>query len=361
MKRVGYLYNDVFSIENIYQAMIEYNRNREARNKIEPCYLYAAKLADRMKEDFAAVIGTPRRKVINECGKKRELEIPSYDSCIAQIAIWNIAGKYIEKRIHMQSFSSRKGMGGHLAAQKCSRFVAQHIEDDARYHLYFDIRKYYQHIRKDLVMESLRRIFKDEQLLELFRIVVYSTPVGLPIGYPFSHALANLYLTPLYYLIYEQGKKQYRATKIYVYMDNWTIFARYKKPLHQIRDVINKWLAEHGCEMKDDWQIAPTKKRGVKICGFIIGYKTTRLYRGIWHRLMRNVDRFRKNYWEKDYLSLMSRLGWLKAIHRENSPVFGPERKHKWQLKTLRESMEKCSLLRSLMSTNTRSSNSSSN
>lgn len=56
------------------------------------------------------------------------------------------------------------------------------------------------------------------------------------------------------------------------------------------------------------------------------------VHRRIWHRIMRNVDKFRSDPEnEKLYRSLMSRLGWLKAINRECSKPFEEERGKLWK------------------------------
>lgn len=328
MKRIGYLYDKVMTYENVILAMEKYDENRPLFRRHGVDYRLAWDILGRMREDFAGIIGRPRIKFIYESGKQRRLQIPSYESCIAQIALWNVCGKYVERRIHAQSFSSRRGMGGHLAAKKCERFVHTNIDGKAKYHLYFDVRKFYQHIDKRIVMDRLATIFKDKKILEMFKAVVYSSDEGLPIGYPFSHALANFYLVPLYYLM----RSIRNVSKIFVYMDNWTVFSRFKSPLKKAREAAKNWLAKVGCEMKHDWQIAPTAKRGVKICGFVIGKGKTRVYRKIWHRIMRNADEYSKRRTDKLYRSLMSRLGWVKAINVEFSPVFCTEKGYVWKL-----------------------------
>lgn len=320
MKRIGGdLFEKVMTYENVVTAWAKFNLNRpmELRKAFDPNIAHS--ILGQMMSDFKGIIGTPRKKTIREGGKDRELEIPSFGASIAMLALWNVCGPYIERRIHDQSFSSRKGMGGHLAAKKCERFVHTHAEDDAKYCWYFDIRKFYRHIDKRIVMDRIRTVFKDKRIIELFEIVVYSTETGLPIGYPFSHALANFYLVPLYFLIMSVKG----ITKAFVYMDNWNAFARFKKPLHKAVALASRWLAGVGCEFKSDWQIFPTAKRGVKLCGFVIfGNRKTRLYRGIWNRIMRTFERYKVRPTEHLFLSLMSRLGWLMAIHQEYNPIF---------------------------------------
>lgn len=317
MKRIGYLYEKVVDYDNIVGAMYDYDAKRPVARRRGVDYRLAWEIKRQMEDDFASVIGRPSVKVIREYGKERRLQIPSYRSCIAQIALWRVCGRYIERRVHSQSFSSRTGMGGHLAAKKCAKFVHLNIDGKAKYHLYFDVRKFYQHIDPRVVMERLAAIFKDRKVLEMFRAVVYSSDEGLPIGYPFSHALANLYLVPLYFAI----RSIKFVSKAYVYMDNWIVFSRYKKPLHKAVRLAMEWLGGVGCRVKGDWQIAPTAVRPVKMCGFVIGAGQTRLYRGNWTRTLRDFRRACRGAADA-LISMASRRGWLRFINREYSPCF---------------------------------------
>ena len=332
MKRVGYLYDKVMSYNNVIQAMEKFNRTRPPHKRREINYKLAADFLKRMKEDYASVIGKPHIVNINSNGKQRQLQIPSYESAIAQIALWNICEPYIEKRIHNQSFASRKGYGGHKAARKCRKFVHQNINNKAKYHLYFDIKKFYQHVDRELVMKCLERIFKDEKLLELFRVIVYSAVEGLSIGYTFSQSLANLYLVPIYYKI----KEIKYISKIYVYMDNWTVFSRYKKPLHKAICIAKEELGKLNCTVKEDWQIAPTAVRPVKLCGFVISDKPTKLYKKTYRRILRNIDKIKEKPTAKLYRSLMSRYGWIKEVDKEYSEAFRINGKFIWQKKRRR-------------------------
>lgn len=327
MKRTGYLYEKVVAYENVVGAMRDYDSRRPVRLRKGVDYRLAWEIKRRMEADFREVIGKPRKKVIREYGKTRELQMPSYASCVAQLALWRVCEPFVEKRLHDQTFSSRKGYGGHLAARKCERFVHLNGDGDARYFLYFDIRKFYLHVDRRIVMARLATVFKDRRVLDMFRAVVDSSEAGLPIGYPFSHALANLYLVPLYFLL----KSMKGVSKVYVYMDNWTLFSRYKKPLHKAIGAAKRWLAGVGCSVKGDWQIAPTASRGVKICGFVVTHGRTRLYRGNWLRTRRDFRRAERGD-AAALLSMASRRGWLRAIAREFSDVFKTKKgKYLWQ------------------------------
>ena len=329
MKRYGFLYEKVMTPENIRAAYDAYNANRPSHLRHEYDEAEAAKILEAMKLDFKAVIGKARPKPFCDKGKWRELEIPgSFRSSIAQLALWNVCGPYVGRRIHDNSFSSRKGKGGHVCAKKVARFVRTNAGRDAKYCFYFDISKYYAHIDKRIVMDRLEKIFKDERILEMFRIIVYSTPTGLPIGYPFSHALANLYITPLYYLAHSVKG----VTAMFVYMDNHHVFARTKAALKRVKGLFVRWLAGVGCSIKNDWQIFPTAARAVKVCGLCVKAGCAPwLYMKLWHRTMRNFDRLTTHFRRDDYLGMMSRLGWLDLCNLRYCTIFKHEGGYIWR------------------------------
>lgn len=326
MKRVGHLAERVFTLENVRAAWDAYNANRPVKLRRDFDPVLAQKILDLAQTDFAKLIGRPRKKTIHEHGKTRELQIPSFRASIAMLMLWNVCGPHVDKRIHSQSFSSRKGMGGHLAAKKCARFMRTHRKD-AKYCLYFDIRKFYQHIDRRVLMDRLATIFKDRLILDMFKAVLDSADVGLPIGYPFSHSLANLFLTPLYFIL----RSVRGVTKIFVYMDNWTVFARFKKAAHAALGCAKAWLSGVGCAIKSDWQVFPTASRRVMICGFALSpTHPPRLYRGIWRRTLRDIARYAIRPTISLYRGIMSRKGWLMAVNKTYSPKVKIEGGYLW-------------------------------
>ena len=73
MKRVGYLYEKVVAYENVVGAMEDYDSRRPRRRRKGVDYRLAWEIKRRMETDFAGLIGTPRKKVIREYDKIREL------------------------------------------------------------------------------------------------------------------------------------------------------------------------------------------------------------------------------------------------------------------------------------------------
>lgn len=70
-------------------------------------------------------------------------------------------------------------------ARKCEKFIHLNGNGQAKYALYFDIKKFYKHVDHEIVMQRLATVFKDKRILSMFKDVVDSSEVGLPVGYPF--------------------------------------------------------------------------------------------------------------------------------------------------------------------------------
>ena len=327
MKRHSHLYDRIMTRENIYNAILKYNAGREPACRVEPSWNYADFLLHWMLRDFTGVIGRPSKHTIRESGKLRSLQVPSVNACIAMIAMWLVCGPLVEARIHCHSYSSRVGYGGYRAMREVAQFVCENEDGEADWGFFFDIAQCYAHIMPPIAMDRLRTVFKDGRVLWMFEVVLKSAWEGLPIGYPFSHAIANLVLAPLYAMMLSYKN----VSAGFVYMDNHIFFSHYKNTLRNLRPKVERWLEGIGCQVKHDWQIFRVADRGVDICGFKVFPDHIRLYKRIWHRIMRNFDTLQADWQTKDYLSLMSRKGWLMGAKKQYSPAFLIEGGYLWK------------------------------
>lgn len=316
--RVGHLWEKMGTLENVERAWMVYNRNR-------PCKLrrdFNQKRCRSIHEELCRVAeGEPsdlfskiRHRTIFEHGKERKLEIPTFDGFIAQQAVFNILAPLFDSRLHGRTYSSRPGWGMHKCAKAQMRLINTKPAL-AKYFLYFDIRKFYQHIRHDDVFNAVARIVKDEKVLRVVRAILEATPVGIPIGFTGSHHFANLLVVPLYYLI--RGVE--KVSDCYVYMDNFIVYGMTKRSLHIAQGEAEAYLAELGMEMKPDWQIAPLKARPVSTCGVKLQRgNMPKLYKKLNHRNFRNIDKFLADPTPHLARGLMSRYGWLVEVGREH-------------------------------------------
>lgn len=147
--------------------------------------------------------------------------------------------------------------------------VRKWLRDDkknTKYCLKMDVRKYYDSVPHDKLMNIVYRKIKDPRMISLIKKIVDTTEVGIPIGNYTSQWFANLFLEGLDHYIREKLK-----VKHYVrYIDDMVLFGNNKKELHKVRKLIEKYLKDElGLELKDNWQVFKTDSRGVDFLGFV--------------------------------------------------------------------------------------------
>lgn len=308
-RRIGFLMEKVLSGTNIADAA---NRVSEGgRHKHHPLSSDEIKSVEEALREggkkFKRVIGIPRERHINERGKERRLRVASRRSKMAQFAILQVLEPILDHRLHRHSFSSRKYYGGHLCALKQKRFINTHRRE-SEWCLEVDVRKCFDSINTDLVLNDIERVIKDYTLLDRVKTILDAAAPGLPIGFPGSHVFANWHLAGLYYAT--------RAVKgveaVFIYMDNAYVYGRSKAAMKRALSVSKDWLGARGLEVKDNWQYFRTSKRYVRACGMrIMRNKRPKLYTRIFRGTVRCINSFFERQTKRCARSLTARFGWL--------------------------------------------------
>ena len=143
--------------------------------------------------------------------------------------------------------------------------------------LKLDIRKYFDSIPHDRLMAMLARVFKDPDLLDLFRRIIDShesaSGCGLPIGSLMSQHFANLYLDPVDRLV----KERLRIPGYVRYMDDMVLWAENRRELVEALGSV-RILADDrlGLALKRPEGILNRSAHGVSFCGFRVfpGWRT---------------------------------------------------------------------------------------
>lgn len=336
MKRTRIDYKKIYDRNTVINAIYRYNRARKRYLRIPKLKIdhYADILIDLLKNQDKIDFSNYRKKIIgNKKGEKlRELLIPTKINLLLQSCFIEAFKKYIENKTPMCSYSSRKGMGAHKMFKVFYDFI--HTYKDKKtslYCLYFDISKYYNNIRHDVLKTRIKNNFKSEnhEFENFCYKLIDSVPgnVGLPIGNAVSHIFANFYISKLL----EEINQRPEILKTGVYMDNWNIISANKRKLHQFRRwLFEKLKTEYGLSINGDWQVYKiTNKRGVKTGGFIT-YRDchTEIYHDTFRKakacknecikaigLLKNNKPIDLDYLKSLAMSYLCRLGYFKAIH----------------------------------------------
>jgi retron-type reverse transcriptase len=197
------------------------------------------------------------------------------------------------------TFSCIKGRGIHGAAKAVK--IALKNNENTKYCLKLDIKKFYPSINHDILKSIIRRKFKDKDLLWLLDEIIDSTE-GVPIGNYTSQYFANLYLT-----YFDHWVKEVLKVKHYFrYADDIVIFSSDKKNLHlilsNIRDYLNFKLS---LTIKENYQIFLVSSRGVDFVGYVFYHTHTLLRKSIKKAFVRMLKKRRSRQ------SISSYHGWL--------------------------------------------------
>lgn len=319
MKRIGNLYEEICSIENLrlahqhakkgkgwYSEVIAVDNDLD--NKLR-------ELSEMMKNHFYKTSEYTIFKK-REGNKVREIcKLPYYPDRIAQWAIMLVIEKYLTKMLITDTYSAIKGRGIHSGLKKLEDCIVDDPEG-TMYCLKMDIHHYYASINHDILKDTYAKIFKDKDLLWILSEIIDSTEgdTGIPIGNYISQWSGNIYLSK-----FDHWIKEVKHIKYYFrYMDDMIILCRSKEELHELRKEIEEYLRTNlKLELKSNWQVFPTLIRGVDFLGYRVFHRFVLLRKTIANKFKSKMIDIKKKVDAgkpisfKDYCSANSYKGWL--------------------------------------------------
>lgn len=313
MKRTGNLWQEITSIENIKMAFIESVKqpSKRKRKDVKERISNLDKNAEWLKNNFHISGKYIHKTIVDQnSNKERQLEIPRYfPDQVIHHAITRVTLPYIMKKIPSECCCSIKGRGTLYASKLLRKAVKK---KGMKYYAQFDIKKYFPSIDQDILMAQLERIFKDENLLEAYREIIYSIPNGLSIGNYTSQSLSNLYLTPL-----DRFVKQKLRIEYYVrYADDFVLVSSNKRKLEKaIPQIVEFLKRELHLELHSPIIVRKIEDKPIDFCGYKHYKSHTALRKRNWKKtrrmLLRQVTKSRA-------LRLMSYLGYLVNSNSRN-------------------------------------------
>src|ERR1035437_7699652 len=118
MKRVGFLFEKAFTMENMHQAYIDASKNKQGKRS---CFQFSRRLGRNLERLYLALHNGSYRPqpyytfMVYE-PKPRQIFAPSFSDLVVQHAIYRIIYPIFNKTFIDQSFACRKGKGTHAAA-----------------------------------------------------------------------------------------------------------------------------------------------------------------------------------------------------------------------------------------------------
>lgn len=310
MKRHGYLFEQAFTRENLYEAYLDARRGKE---KKRACFHFSRRLArnlDRLYTNLQSGKYRPSPYFSFEVQehKKRRIYAPSFHDLVVQHAIYRVVCPIFVPTFIDQSYACQKGKGTHKAADYAQQSLRR--SPAGSYTLKLDIRKFFYRICRAILRKLIERKIKDTRFVDVMMMFTdYGEELGIPIGNLLSQLYALIVLNPLDHFI-----KRVLKVKFYCrYVDDFVLFGLSKEKCDEYFDVIVDYIRDELHLELSKWTLAPVK-RGINF----VGYRTWASRRFI---RKHSLFKFTKAIKAEKLESIVSILGHARRTHSLKSLI----------------------------------------
>lgn len=270
MRREGYIIEEVVEYSNMSDSFDQVLRGTKRKETRQGRWLLTHReeviqdLGDRIKAGTYTVKDYREREIC-ENGKIRRIQILTMKDRIAVHAVMAVVDKHLKKRFIRTTSASIKERGMHDLLAYIHRDMQEQPET-TRYCYKFDISKFYESIDQDMVMDSVKRVFKDRRLIGMLNGFVRMMPRGLSIGLRSSQGLGNLLLSiHLDHVL----KDKYGVRHFYRYCDDGVVLAASKRELWEVREIVHNQMESIGLKVKANERVFPVTE-GIDFLGYVI-------------------------------------------------------------------------------------------
>ncbi len=297
-KRIGNLYQSVFTKEALYQAYLIARKGK--RKKVE-CFEFELKIGAEINAlhhelESGSYQPRPLKKFEVFEPKKRTIHAPHFRDLVVQHAIYAVIYPIFDKSFIDQSFACRKGMGTHKASiftQNAMRQCSGEL-----YYAKLDVRKFFYSIDRDILRKQLERKIKDSRLIELMiKFAITEDDKGIPIGNLLSQIYSLIVLNDLDHF----AKRTLKIKRYVRYVDDFIAIGLTLEQAKEFKEKCEGFLAENlGLELSH-WTIAKIKN-GINF----VGYRT---WRSVKFVRRHSVAKFKKAVKQSQLASVISLIG----------------------------------------------------
>ncbi len=307
MKRVGHLFESVFSAESLYQAWLDASRGKRAKRACLEFSRHLASNLDALHQELHA--GTYRTQPYIEFEvyepKRRTIYAPAFRDLVVQHAIYRAVYPIFNAGFIDQSFACRTGMGTHAAANYAQ--AALRAAPAGTCTLKMDIRKFFYRIDRAILARLLAKKIKDRRLMAVMLLFAdHGQPLGIPIGNLLSQLYALVYLSPLDHFI----KRTLGAERYCRYVDDFVIFGWTAERCKQALARIERFLA---CELRLEFSRVTLQPvaRGINF----VGYRTWCSTRFIRKHSLRQFMRAARRGAQASVISILGHARHTASLH----------------------------------------------
>ena len=305
MKRTGFLLEQITNPENLRIAFWKASRMKVGKKEVITFQKKLEKNLTKLREQLLNVdldIGHYHYFTIYD-PKERIICAASFPERVLHHAIMNVCDPYFEKFQIYDSYATRKNKGTFATVDRAHNFTKRN-----EFFLKLDVRKYFDSIEHNVLINLLRSKFKDPKLLKIFEQIInsYSTSSnkGLPIGNLTSQYFANYYLAFADHFIKEDLQIKYYVR----YMDDMVLWSNHKSELKENLKKIKEYLTEQ-LDLTLKPQLLNYTSKGLPFLGYLLFPYNKRLN-------SRSKKRFIKK--SKLYENKLSKEEWSQEEYQKH-------------------------------------------
>ena len=324
MKRIGYIFDQIASVDNLRKAHFEAKMSHKP-NRRKAALRFESDLENNLLKLHDDLVSGrwhmhPYRNMIRiERGKVRNIFYSSsHEDSVVQHAIIRTLGRRIEKTFIRDTYASIPNRGTHDGLKRIRALLKKIPSNEMIYVGKYDIRKFYDSIDHDTLKACVNRKIKDSKAARLLCSIVDSHTKGIPIGNPVSPMFANLLLSDLDHA----AKEKFRLHGYFRYLDD-IVCVEYgddaKERLKEFQLYLHECVERLKLTIKPNEQIFPIERGGIDFLGYVISRTRIRLRKKTERRFRRAVTRFKRTPNEKNRATLSSYWGavkWLSQSRR---------------------------------------------
>lgn len=242
--------DEIFTYQNLYEAYKQCRKSKQHKGEVIRFEINLSTNISKLVEEISTKkykLGKYKIFLIYE-PKERIIEaLPFKDRVVIKCFCDTILKEKIENKLIYDNVACRKNKGTTFAIKRLEGFLRHEYYKKGNNEIYFlkcDIRKYFQSINHQILIELLEKIkFSDDEMWMIKKLIKEqpnNAEIGLPLGNQSSQWFALLYLNTIDRYI----KEKLRIKSYIRYMDDMILVHKDKEYLKQSLIEIEKICKE---------------------------------------------------------------------------------------------------------------------
>ena len=265
------IFEKIISLENLFLAWQEFSKGKIKKKDV-------LEFKSRFEENLFHLHWVLKNKTYQHSDytafnvydpKLRKIHKATVTDRVLHHAIFRVLYPIFDQGFIFDSYSCRMEKGTHRAVKRLEKFTRKLSQNNKNnvFVLKCDIKKFFDSIDQEILLEIIQRKIQDEDALWLIGKIIQSFPSGLPLGNVTSQIFANIYLNELDQFVKHQLKEKYYLR----YCDDFIILGEGEKHLKNLVPKISQFLEEKLQLMLHPNKISIQKNiQGIDFLGYVV-------------------------------------------------------------------------------------------